>query len=90
MTANQIKLLWDNVKTNQEEIIGLFISNNENKSIIICASNSKTKSFDCKEAINKISAQFNGKGGGNKNLAQAGCDRVENIDSSVEIIRSLL
>ncbi|MEE2975028.1 MAG: alanine--tRNA ligase [Thermodesulfobacteriota bacterium] len=90
MTANQIKLLWDNVKTNQEEIIGLFISNNENKSIIICASNSKTKSFDCKEAINKISAQFNGKGGGNKNLAQAGCDRVENIDSSVEIIKSLL
>ena len=90
MTANQIKLLWDNLKTKEDKIVGLFASNNEKKSLVVCASSENVKSFNCKQAIKDISAQFKGKGGGNKNLAQAGCDTIRELNSSLKIIKNLL
>ena len=90
MTANQIKLLWDNLKTKEDKIVGLFASNNEKKSLVVCASSENVKSFNCKQAIKDISAQFKGKGGGNKNLAQAGCDTIRELNSSLNIIKNLL
>ena len=90
MTANQIKLLWDNLKTKEDKIVGLFASNNQKKSLVVCASSENVKSFNCKQAIKDISAQFKGKGGGNKNLAQAGCDTIRELNSSLNIIKNLL
>ena len=68
----------------------MLASNNSQKSVIICATNLAFEEFDCRKIINDISSKFNGKGGGKKNLSQAGCDKIDNLDSSLDIIKNLL
>ena len=48
------------------------------------------KDFDCRKVIEDISSKFKGKGGGKRNLAQAGCNEIDNLDSGLEIIKNLL
>ena len=90
MSANQLKVLWDNLKEKSEKTIGLLASNNSQKSVIICAASLNLEEFDCRKVINDISSKFNGKGGGKKSLSQAGCDEIDSLDSSLEIIKNLL
>ena len=91
-TANELKSLWDEIKKGENNIIGLIGSNNYKKSILICASSLKNSNFDCKEALSLISDKVGGRGGGKKNLAQAGCDEIKssNLDEGIEIIKNLL
>ena len=37
-----------------------------------------------------ISKSYGGKGGGKKNLAQAGCNNISSIDEGLEIIKTRL
>ena len=48
------------------------------------------KTLDCKKAINTISEKFGGRGGGNKNLAQAGCKKISDLKIAIEVIKNLL
>mgnify|MGYP005673775687 FL=1 len=89
-SAEELKSLWDEIKKNHENVIGILGSNNGNKSVLICASNTKNSSFDCKKAINIISEKFGGRGGGNKNLAQAGCKKISDLKIAIEVIKNLL
>ena len=89
-SAEELKSLWDEIKKNHENVIGILGSNNGNKSVLICASNTKNSSFDCKKAINIISEKFGGRGGGNKNLAQAGCKEISDLKIAIEVIKNLL
>ena len=89
-SADELKSLWDEIKKNHDNIIGILGSNNGNKSVLICASNMSGSSFDCKKAINLISEEFGGRGGGNKNLAQAGCKKISDLKIAIEVIRNLL
>lgn len=89
VSSNQLKSLWDDLKTNKK-IVSLLGSNNKASSIMICACSSDIKGFDCREAINQISSSLNGKGGGKPNLAQVGCDRIDNLEHGVEFIKSQL
>tara|TARA_B100000959_G_scaffold287590_1_gene374636 strand:- start:115 stop:2742 length:2628 start_codon:yes stop_codon:yes gene_type:complete len=90
MSVNQLKTLWDYLKEKRKKIIGLLATNNSKKSIIICAASADIKEFDCRKIIEDISSKFKGKGGGKRNLAQAGCDEIDNLDSGLEIIKNLL
>ena len=90
MSPNQLKVLWDNLKEKNKKTVGLLASNNSQKSVIICAASLNLEEFDCRKVINDISSKFNGKGGGKKNLSQAGCDKIDNLDSSLDIIKNLL
>ena len=89
-SADELKSLWDEIKKNHENVIGILGSNNGNKSVLICASNMKSSSFDCKKAINLISEEFGGRGGGKKNLAQAGCKKISDLKIAIEVIKNLL
>ena len=90
MSVNQLKALWDNLKEKRKKIIGLLATNSSKKSIIICAASADIKDFDCRKVIEDISSKFKGKGGGKRNLAQAGCNEIDNLDSGLEIIKNLL
>jgi len=90
MTANELKSLWDELKEGETKAIGLLGSNNQNNSILVCASTNEVDNFDCKKVINSISQLYNGKGGGKKNLAQAGCSRISSIDEGLKIIKTQL
>ena len=89
-SADELKSLWDEIKKNHENVIGILGSNNGNKSVLICASNMKSSSFDCKKAINLISEEFGGRGGGKKNLAQAGCKSISDLKIAIDVIKNLL
>ena len=39
---------------------------------------------------NIISEKFGGRGGGNKNLAQAGCKEISDLKIAIEVIKNLL
>ena len=90
MSVNQLKALWDNLKEKRKKIIGLLATNSSKKSIVICAASADIKDFDCRKVIEDISSKFKGKGGGKRNLAQAGCNEIDNLDSGLEIIKNLL
>ena len=63
---------------------------NQSNSILICASTNEVDNFDCKEVMSLISKSYGGKGGGKKNLAQAGCNNISSIDEGLEIIKTRL
>jgi len=90
MTANELKSLWDELKEGEIKAIGLLGSNNQSNSILICASTNEVDNFDCKEVMSLISKSYGGKGGGKKNLAQAGCNNISSIDEGLEIIKTRL
>jgi len=90
MTANELKSLWDELKEGEIKAIGLLGSNNQSNSILICASTNEVDNFDCKEVMTLISKSYGGKGGGKKNLAQAGCNNISSIDEGLEIIKTRL
>ena len=90
MTANELKSLWDELKEGEIKAIGLLGSNNQSNSILICASTNEVDNFDCKEVMSLISKSYGGKGGGKKNLAQAGCKNISSIDEGLEIIKTRL
>lgn len=90
MTANELKSLWDELKEGEIKAIGLLGSNNQSNSILICASTNEVDNFDCKEVMSLISKSYGGKGGGKKNLAQAGCNHISSIDEGLEIIKTRL
>ena len=89
-SPNDLKSIWDNIKKAENNIIGIFASNNENKTVLICAAKLDQKDFKCNQAINIISEKFNGKGGGKKDLAQAGCDKIDSLDNAIDIVKNLL
>ena len=90
MTANELKSLWDELKEGEAKAIGLLGSNNQSNSILICASTNEVDNFDCKEVMSLISKSYGGKGGGKKNLAQAGFNNISSIDEGLEIIKTQL
>ena len=89
MSSTQLKNLWDDLK-NKNRVIGLLGSNNKGSSIIICAASSDIEDFDCKAFLNSIASKINGKGGGKKNLAQFGCDKIESLETTLSLIKNQL
>ncbi len=86
--SKQINTIADNLKAKNKSIAIVF-HNNKDKSRVIVAldKNLESANISACDIIKNICSKINGKGGGKKNFAQGGGERIKDLNSFSELVK---